>query len=470
MAEQDALANPSPRRQLALILAEKARRLRENKLRDYAPYPKQIAFHAIGATCRERLFMAGNQLGKTLSGGFEAAVHATGLYPEWWAGHRFSKPTVGWASGVTSESVRDTVQRILLGRPGEWGTGAIPKSAIIEIKMARGIPDSVDTVTVRHINGGVSRISFKSYEKGREKWQGETLDWVWFDEEPPPDIYTEGLTRTNATGGIAWTTFTPLLGVSDVVRRFIVEKVPGTAVIYMTIDDALHYTAEQRAAIVASYPAHEREARSKGTPTLGSGRIFPVTEESIKTPRIPIQKQWPQIGGLDFGWDHPTAAARLAWDRDNDIVYVTATHRLRQAVPLIHAATLKPWGKWLPWAWPHDGLQTDKGSGEQLAEQYRKHDLNMLPERATFEDGTNGVEAGLWDILERMETGRFKVFDDLEDWFEEFRLYHRKEGKIVKLNDDVLSATRYAYMMLRHATTPPSETKSSRRVTNWRVV
>jgi phage terminase large subunit-like protein len=40
---------------------------------------------------------------------------------------------------------------------------------------------------------------------------------VWFDEEPPPDIYSEGLTRTNATGGITMITFTPLLGMSEVV-------------------------------------------------------------------------------------------------------------------------------------------------------------------------------------------------------------------------------------------------------------
>ena len=465
LTAEEYAALPAKRR-LAMALAEKARRLRENRLQAYAPYQKQREFHS--TISRERLFMAGNQLGKTISGGFEAAIHATGLYPEWWTGHRFDSANVGWASGVTSESVRDTVQRVLLGRPGEIGTGAIPKSLIIEAKPARGIPDAIDTVTVRHVSGKVSRIGFKSYEKGREKWQGETLDYVWFDEEPPADIYTEGLTRTNATGGIAWMTFTPLLGVSEVVRRFIVEKPAGTAVISMTIDDVDHYTAEQKAAIVASYPAHEREARAKGIPTLGSGRIFPVTEESIKTPRIPIPRHWPQIGGIDFGWDHPTAAARLAWDRDNDVIYVTATHRLREAIPVMHAVALKPWGDWLPWAWPHDGLQHDKGSGDQLAEQYRKAGLDMLTERATFEDGTNGVEAGIMQMLERMQTGQFLVFDDLEDWFEEFRLYHRKDGKVVKKNDDLISATRYALMMLREARVKPGEQQARRR-TSWRV-
>ena len=230
------------------------------------------------------------------------------------------------------------------------------------------------------------------------------------------------------------------------------------AVVTMTIDDAEHYTPEQREAIVASYPEHEREARAKGIPTMGSGRIFPITEESIKVEAFPIPGHWPFIGGLDFGWDHPTAAAKLAWDRDNDVIYVVAVYKKREATPLLHAAAVKPWGD-IPWAWPHDGLQHDKGSGEEIANQYREHGLAMLPDKATHppqdgeEEGTGGnsVEAGLLDMLDRMQTGRWKVFSHLEDWFEEFRLYHRKDGRVVKEFDDVISASRYAYMMKRFA-------------------
>ena len=117
------------------------------------------------------------------------------------------------------------------------------------------------------------------------------------------------------------------------------------------------------------------------------------------------------------------------------------------------AASVKAWGPTIKWSWPHDGLQHDKGSGEQLAQQYKAAGLNMLPERATFTDGTNGVEAGVMEMLERMETGRLKVFAQLNDWFEEFRLYHRKDGIIVKKSDDLMSATRYGMMMRRFATT-----------------
>lgn len=233
-------------------------------------------------------------------------------------------------------------------------------------------------------------------------------------------------------------------------------------VVSMTIDDVEHYTAEEKARIIASYPPHEREARAKGIPTMGSGRVFPVPEEVITSEPRAIPRHWPQIIGVDFGWDHPTAAARIAWDRDGDCVYVVSCYRRKEAVPVIHAAAIKAWGDWIPVAWPHDGLQHDKGSGLQLADQYRSNGLNMLSEQASHEEGGNGVEAGLMDMLERMETGRFKVFAGLNDWFEEFRLYHRSDGKLVKERDDIMSATRYAVMMLRHAITQPMATAPRR--------
>ncbi len=225
------------------------------------------------------------------------------------------------------------------------------------------------------------------------------------------------------------------------------------SIVRMTIDDAEHYTEEQRASIIASYPAHEREARIKGIPSLGSGRVFPISEDRIVCDPVPIATHWVRINGLDFGWDHPFAAASLAWDKDADVIYVTQTYRQKEATPVIHAASIKPWGDWIPCAWPHDGYQHDKGSGLGLADQYRKQGLKMLPEHATHADGGNGVEAGVMEMLDRMETNRLKVFRHLEDWLSEFRLYHREDGKIVKERDDLLSATRYALMMRRFAKT-----------------
>lgn len=441
---------------LKVLERELDQRKRRNLLRAYKPYPKQREFHAAGRQFRERLLMAGNQLGKTLSAGAEAAMHATGRYPDWWAGKVFDKATRAWVSGVTGESTRDNPQRMLYGAFLHPGTGMIPKDAIKDKTTKRGLAESLDQLVIRYGGGGdlqagESIIGFKSYDQGREKWQGPTLDWVWFDEEPPLDIYTEGMTRTNVAMGPIFLTFTPLLGMSEVVKRFLIEKPPGTSVTQMTIDDAGHYTQAQREAIIASYPIHQRKARSMGIPTMGSGVVFPIDEDLIRIDPFEIPAYWPQLGGLDFGWDHPSAGVRVAHDRDNDILYVVACHRAREQTPILFAGAVKPWGDWLPWAWPHDGLQHDKGSGEQLAQQYRTAGLRMLAERATFLDGTNGLEAGVLEMLDRMQTGRLRVFSNCLDWFEEFRLYHRKDGLIVKQNDDLLSATRYAMMMIRFA-------------------
>ena len=436
------------KRELLKLLEAREYERTYNKLAYYKAYAKQKQFHDLPN--RERLLLAANQVGKTYSGAAETSMHLTGRYPSWWNGKRFSRGITCWAGSVTRETTRDTVQRLLLGRDPDYGSGLVPKTSIISIDKAYGIAGTVARAVIKHDIYGTSTLILKSYDQGREKWQGDSVDLLWFDEEPPEDIYFEGLTRTNATNGFSIITSTPLLGMSNVVRRFLMDNAEGTGYVQMTIDDAEHYTEEQRNAIIASYPAHEKEARTKGIPSLGSGRVFPVSDSEVMVEPFSIPKSWPIIGALDFGYDHPAAAVKVAWNRYNDSVYVIDTFRQRESTPEKHCMALRHWGN-IPWAWPHDGLQHDKGSGEQLAEQYKKGGLNLLPDRATYPDGSNGLEAGIMDMLQRMQSNRLKVFSHLNDWFEEFRLYHRKNGLIVKEKDDLMAATRYAIMCLRFA-------------------
>ncbi len=137
------------------------------------------------------------------------------------------------------------------------------------------------------------------------------------------------------------------------------------------------------------------------------------------------------------------------------MIYLYDCYCLREQTPVVHAAALNARGNWIPVAWPHDGLQHDPGSGVTIAQQYRDHGANLLAARATFPDGSNSVEAGVMDLLDRMKTGRFKIAAHLNDWWEEFRLYHRKDGEIVKAGDELMAATRCAAMMLRCAVVKP---------------
>lgn len=232
-------------------------------------------------------------------------------------------------------------------------------------------------------------------------------------------------------------------------------KDPGAidrAVVSMTIDDAEHLTDAQRAKIVASYPEHEKEARLKGIPALGSGAVFPIEESLITCEPFQPPGWWRRLIGIDFGIDHPFAAVKIAHDPENDIIYVGREYRRRRATVAEHASVLRDMGgETIPIAWPHDGEQRDDRDLKSKADLYRDENLLMLAKHATHESGGYATEPGILEMLTRMQSGRFKVFSTCQMWFDEFRNYHRKEGIIHKEDDDLMSATRIAVMARRFA-------------------
>jgi phage terminase large subunit-like protein len=433
------LADLSAKERLIVLLQEKARRVSGRKIDRFFPdtgplrrelYPKHIAFFAAGKDERIRNAIAANRVGKTEGmGAYEMTCHLTGEYPKWWKGRRFATPVEALAAGDTSETVRDILQLKMVGPDGAFGTGMIPADP----------------------TGKWSRLRFRSYDQGREAFQGFELHVVWCDEEPPLEIFSELLTRTMTTDGIVFGTFTPLKGLTPLIKHC---RDTGVFEIGVTWDDVPHLSKEVKADILRNTPEYLRKARSLGIPLMGSGLVFTVYEEDVMIDALPcginIPKWWTCINGIDFGWDHPTAAAELWYDPEADIIYVTKVRRERLMTPVLFAHGVKNWNT-APWAWPHDGLQHDKGSGKQLAQLYIDAGLPMLADHAKFDDETFGVEAGVMEILERMQTGRFKVLRSLGEWWEEFRTYHREDGKIVKEMDDIICAVRYAVMCLRFA-------------------
>jgi hypothetical protein len=174
---------------------------------------------------------------------------------------------------------------------------------------------------------------------------------------------------------------------------------------------------------------------------------------------LPIPGYWARINGLDFGWDYPFAAVSLAHDRDSDCVYVTNFYRERRSTLVIHVAAVKPWGAWIPCAWPHDGLQHDNARKGSICFKTARDSRMAVPVWSS----------SVIKMLDRMQTARFKVFRNLSDWFAEKRHYHRKDGKIVKDRDDLPSATRYGLMMLRFAENPllPRRSQPAMPVSPW---
>jgi len=436
-----------------------------NKLSYYDPYPYQKQFHNEGDENAQRLLMAANRVGKTFCGAAEMAYHLTGLYPDWWNGRQFHNPVRAWAGGESNETTRDICQKELFGQPDDpnaFGTGAVPKELIGETTRKPGVPNAFNSVMVKHVSGGNSRLGFKAYEQGYAKWMAEKLHVIWLDEEPDQSIYSQCITRTADSNGIVYMTFTPESGVTEVVANFINDIKPGQSLTHATWDDAPHLDEKVKEQILGALPPHERDLRSRGVPVLGSGLVFPISEDDLKIDPFPIPSYYKQLVGLDFGWDHPTAAVWLAYDPDTDIVYVYDVYRQRKESPIIHAAAIKARGEWIPVAWPHDGMRQDgQTSGVTLADQYRKSGVRMHYEKFSNPPapgqeegkGGNSVEPGIFELMTRMQTGRFKVFSNCPLWFEEFRMYHRKDGKIVAERDDLMSATRYASQSLRFART-----------------
>jgi phage terminase large subunit-like protein len=187
------------------------------KLDVFTPYPKQAEFFEAGATNRVRLLLCANRFGKTFCAAHEVAYHALGAYPEWWQGKRFDEPVTIWVANTTAERTRDVNQLELIGPPtrrADWGTGALPRASLDldHVTMLHGTGDAIDTISVKHVSGGWSTLTFKSFARKREAFQGSAVHVLHLDEECDLDIYDEALTRTATTKGICLLTFTPLSG------------------------------------------------------------------------------------------------------------------------------------------------------------------------------------------------------------------------------------------------------------------
>lgn len=457
----------------ALKKKEKEHYRRTNKLLFMYPddgefrrelYPKHIQFMSQGT--KHRLFLAANRTGKTTTGGFEIASHLTGLYKDWWLEEqgfkRFHHEVNGWVSGVTNTSTRDIIQNELFGkvagrRGQKWvsGEGMIPLELIEEISWKSGIPDSIDTAKIRHANGRLSVVGFKSYEQGRASFEGTAQHFIWCDEEPPQGVYSEASTRTATTNGIVMLTFTPLRGVSDVVKNFLPdggcgEYNDGTkSVVTMTWDDTPHLDDKTKADLIAGYAPHERDARTRGEPSLGAGAVYPVAESQVFVDDFPIPIYWPRVYAMDVGWSW-NACVWLALDPDNKSVFLYSEAKVGQVEPASFVQNVRARGEWMQGVIDTAAAGATPFDGKDLMTEYRRMGLNL-------HNADKSVEAGLFFVYDLMISGRFKIFTSCTETRKEFRNYMRDEnGKIKKKNDHIMDAMRYGvYSGLKYAQINP---------------
>lgn len=206
-----------------------------------------------------------------------------------------------------------------------------------------------------------------------------------------------------------------------------------------TWDDAPHLSEQEKKELWDSIPPHQRDARAKGIPQLGSGAIFPIKEERIKCDPFQVPEYWPCAFAMDVGWNN-TAAIWGAWDRQSDIVYIWSEYKQGQLEPPVHVDAIRSRGGWIPGVIDPASMGANQKDGTRLFDEYHGMGLNI-------DLAENAVEAGIHAIYRRMASGRLKIFSTCVQFWDEFRLYRRDEkGKVVKDNDHLMDCLRYLIM------------------------
>ncbi|AUX83691.1 terminase large subunit [Pseudomonas phage NV1] len=449
---------------LLALMKELSDRQRYWRIHTYNPYGWQLEFITASSNCAQLLAMTGNRCGKTYTGAFIMATHLTGLYPIWWVGRKYDRPIDAWAAGISTDTTRDILQSELLGDwkdPEAFGTGMIPKEHIVDTVRREGKPGCVQAVVVKHVSGGNSSLIFKSYEMSQDKFMGTAIDIIWLDEECPKDIYTQCVTRTATRNGIVYLTFTPEHGLTEIVKDFLQEIKPGQFLVHASWEDAPHLDEKVKEQLLSVYTPAERKMRAEGMPMLGSGVVFPITEDRVVCEPFAIPDHFKKIIGIDLGIDHPNAIACIAWDSEADKYYLYDERSERGETLSMHAdAIYLKGGHSIPVVVPHDAFKRDgAGTGRKFVDLLRdNHNLNVVYEAFSNPPGTDGkhggnsVEFGVNWMMGAMDRGDFKVFPHCKEFLKEMKMYHRKDGQIIDRNDDVISATRYGLLMAaRHA-------------------
>ena len=449
---------------IARIDAILAARKKNDKLAAYnsgrKKHKKQLAFHRCKK--RNRWVFGGNRSGKTECGAVEAIWLAHGIHP--WRKNR--KNVFGWVVSLSQQVQRDVAQsKILHYLPPEW---------IVDITMLSGRKDSpsggvIDQIKIKNVFGGISTIGFKSCDQGREKFQGSSLDFVWFDEEPPKDIYEECLMRVMDRRGDIFGTMTPLKGMTFIYNEIYLNRKnnPEVWCQFMSWEDNPFLSKQEIKLLEGALDGPSLDSRRYGKFSSGEGLVYPEFDPAVHViPPFPIPPEWQDAISIDPGLNNPLSAHWYAVDWDGNI-YVVAEHFAAGRDVDFHARSIKHICGLMGWKSDSKGRycalidsaanQRTLASSKSVAELFC--DNGILVNTNVNKD----VFSGICRVKEYLKRGNGRadiyIFDTCRNMIEEFLTYSWGSGDSPKKVDDhCMDELRY-YIMSRPRT-PEREERS----------
>lgn len=462
-----------------------------NQLKWFRPFPYQMKFFETGANYSRRGMIASNRAGKTIASTFETAYHLTGMYPEDWKGKRWDRPIIAIVAGESWEQVARTLQAKLLGcddiKQGyKLGSGSIPRDKIDE-KSIRSDGANVLAMEVWHSSGGKSKLYFSNYTQQTRHLQGYELDLVVLDEQPPDETFSELVVRTAARNGQVICSFTPLKGMSGLVRKFW-DNIDGYCHVRVTWDDIPYenewgetfFSKEEREQMARDFMPWERDCRMNGIPLVGKGVVFPLLEwPTYKADELDLRNN-PKLERLisfDLGIKNdPTVISFFFRDPYTEVIY------LHKQITVAKGETPDEYVHYLmdretrgvPIALPHDSTQpgrytlTEQSVREVFEDNYGLNVIAGAILNPINAEGkvTNHKSYGINIMRMGMERRSFLINETCKAFLDEARNYAIDDAGRFSDPDDHIDSARIGILALiqGHGESEVSRANGFRRI------
>ena len=441
---------------LLKLVAELDRREKEGGAFDsFVANPAQMDI--FNSNKRVRTVSGGNRSGKSHCAAFETACHATGLYPTWWQGVKYTEAIdMGVISPDTSQMLK-TSQRKLMGPPDSFGTGFIPKELILELHERPQTNGCLDFALIKHASGGTTRVYFMTTQQTLKSFMGFMWRWAWFDEEPPWDYFDETRFRMLDKGGNIMLSFYPPEGQTELIS-FLEEQEKKNPEYYqmwfLEWADNPTLDVETVEMMEKTTPDWLKESRKYGRTGAGEGRCFPYSRDIYVCDPFEIERHWRQIAGFDVGFGHYTGAVCIAYDDQTETAYIYKEYFSKEQLPSVHASALKRWGD-VEFCIDTSSKRRSPTDGKNLFQMYADEGLRLRD----AETRAGSIETSISIINTMLSERRLFIFSNCANLIKQMGGYRRvqdKQGRwsVLAKDNDLVDPLRYGMMWLNEARVP----------------